>query len=174
MSPPLRKREHRDGLWDGISDGTIQSIGTDHCPFNLKHQKEMGIHDFTRIPNGAGGVENRLSLLYTYGVLTGKINIHDWISLCSTFPAKIFGLGHRKGNILPGYDADLVIWDPYHQKTIQAENQHQNCDSNIFLGFPVVGEAKTVIRQGNVVYDSGEFLSPPKGKYLFRSLPENI
>jgi len=174
MSPPLRSREHRDTLWDGISDGTIQSIGTDHCPFNLKGQKDRGINNFTQIPNGAGGVENRLSLLFTYGVLAGKINLHEWVSLCSTFPAKVFGLGNRKGQIKPGYDADLVIWDPHHKKIIQPENQHQNCDSNIFEGFPLVGEAKMVLRQGQLVYNSGKFQDLSKGEFIFRSLPENI
>ncbi len=150
MSPPLRSRRHRDALWQGLQDGTLQTVGTDHCPFLMK-QKALGRHDFRNIANGAGGVEHRLSLLYTYGVLRKKISLQDMVKLCSANPARIFGLYPKKGIITEGADADLVIWNPKKQQTISAKNHHQNCDHNIYEGFKTIGHPEQVIMKGQVL-----------------------
>jgi dihydropyrimidinase len=151
VSPPIRGKSDQQRLWKGLSDGTFDVVATDHCPFNLLGQKDQGKDDFTKIPNGAGGIEHRLSLLYTYGVLTGKITINQFVSLVSTRPAEIFGMGHCKGKLLPGYDADIVIWDPDYQSTISVKNHLQNCDSEIYEGFPIRGHPSTVILNGQIV-----------------------
>ena len=152
VSPPLRTKSDQQGLWKGLSDGTFDVVATDHCPFNLFGQKERGMNDFTKIPNGAGSVEHRLSLLYTYGVLTGKITINQFVRLVSTRPAEIFGYGDTKGQLLPGYDADIVIWDPGFKTVISAKTHRQHCDSDIYEGFPVHGRAETGILGGEVVF----------------------
>jgi len=154
MSPPLRKNEDREALWEALADGTIKTVGTDHCPFNLKGQKDRGKNDFTLIPNGAGGVEHRLSLLYTYGVLAKRISMEQFVKLTSEIPAAIFGI-KNKGRIKPGYDADLVIWNPDKESVISAKTHHQNCDSNIYEGIKVKGEAETVIVNGETAFKDG-------------------
>jgi dihydropyrimidinase len=151
LSPPIRKKADQQQLWERLSDNTIDVVATDHCPFNLRGQKELGENDFTKIPNGAGGIEHRLSLLYTYGVLTGKITMNQFVSLVSTRPAEIFGFGHRKGKLLPGYDADMVIWDPEYEKTISVANHLQNCDSEIYEGIKIQGYPETVILNAQIV-----------------------
>jgi len=150
MSPPIRKKDDAERLWKGLSDGTFDVVATDHCPFNLHGQKDLGINNFTKIPHGAGGIEHRLSLLYTYGVLKGKITINRFVDLVSTRPAEIFGWGGRKGKLLPGYDADVVIWDPDHVGTISVHNHLSQCDSEIYEGFHFQGKADTVIIGGKI------------------------
>jgi dihydropyrimidinase len=168
ISPPLRKKEDNEALWDSISKGIINTIGTDHCPFNL-FQKEEGLGDFRKIPNGAGGVEHRLGLLYTYGVLEKRITINQMVDLFSTKPAKIFGLYPAKGDIKIGSDADLVIWNPDPENTISAKTHHQNCDINIFEGIKVKGVAEYVISSGRVVVEKGELINPDiRGQFLRR------
>jgi len=157
LSPPLRKHDDQNELWEALSDKTVQTTGTDHCPFMIK-QKESGINDFRKIPNGAGGVEHRMGLLYTYGVLKNKIDINKWVDITSTQTAKIFGLFPNKGIIAQGSDADIVIWNPKIERVISVKNHHQNCDSNIFDGFEIKGQVETVIRNGEIVVDSGEIL----------------
>ncbi len=147
MSPPLRKKENNNELWKAIIDGTIKTIGTDHCPFTLK-QKQTGKNDFRGIPNGAGGVEHRLALLYTYGVLTGKISINQFVALTSTNAAKIFGLFPAKGVIAVGSDADIVIWDKQIENVISAKSHHSDCDINIYEGIKTIGIPKVVILDG--------------------------
>ena len=149
ISPPLRSVEDQEALWQAIADGTIHAIGTDHCPFTLK-QKEFGINDFRKIPNGAGGVEHRLALLFTYGVLKNRINIHKFVELVSTNPAKIFNLYPAKGEIEIGSDADLVIWNPNVEQTISTKTHHQNCDNNIFEGFITFGKPEYIILKGEI------------------------
>ncbi len=151
LSPPIRGASDQQMLWKSLSDGTIDVVATDHCPFNLYGQKDLGTDDFTKIPNGAGSVEHRLSLIYTYGVLTGRITINRFVSLVSTRPAEIFGFGHRKGKLLPGYDADIVIWDPEYKGTISVKNHMQNCDSEIYERFHIKGHAETVIMGGTIL-----------------------
>ena len=151
VSPPIRGKNDQDRLWKGLTDGTFDVVATDHCPFNLHGQKDRGTDDFTKIPNGAGSIEHRLSLLYTYGVLTSRITINQFVSLVSTRPSEIFGLGHRKGKLLPGYDADIVIWDPDYSGTISLKNHRQNCDSEIYDGFQIHGHPEMVILGGKIV-----------------------
>jgi dihydropyrimidinase len=158
MSPPLRKKDDIDALWKALADRTIQTIGTDHCPFSLD-QKKTGIHDFTKIPNGAGGIEHRLALIYTYGVLSKKISLSRFVDLVSTQPAKIFGIFPKKGIIQVGSDADLVIWDPEKENTIATNTHHQNCDINIYDGMKTIGDPKYVVAEGNIVIKDGVYFS---------------
>jgi len=144
MSPPLRKKEDNEALWEAIRNGTIKTIGTDHCPFTLK-QKEMGINDFRKIPSGAGGVEHRLALLYTFGVLTGKISMNQFVAFTSTNASKIFGMFPAKGIIAIGADADIVVWNPETRNTISTVTHHQNCDINIYEGIKTQGTPEFVI-----------------------------
>jgi dihydropyrimidinase len=146
MSPPLRTLQDQQRLWEGLSDGTFDVVATDHCPFNLYGQKDRGIDDFTKIPNGAGGIEHRLPLLYTYGVLEKRISVNHFVRLVSTNPAEIFGMGNHKGRLEPGYDADIVIWDPGFESTISVKNHYQRCDSEIYDGLKIMGKAELVIR----------------------------
>ena len=151
ISPPLRSKKDQEALWKALADGTVDVISTDHCPFNTKGQKDVGINDFTKIPNGAGGIENRLTLLYTYGVLTKKISLRQFVGLTSTNAARIFELYPQKGAIEVGSDADLVIWNPDEKSVISVETQLQKCDSAIYEGMAIRGEAESVIVKGNIV-----------------------
>jgi len=157
MSPPLRKHKDNKALWKAISDGVIQTVGTDHCPFTLQ-QKKAGIDDFRKIPNGAGGVEHRLALLYTYGVLEGKISLQQFVNITSTNAAKIFGLYPQKGEIAVGSDTDIIIWNPKIEKTISTRTHHQNCDSNIYEGISTKGAPEYVIVNGEIAVDNGKML----------------
>lgn len=169
MSPPLRKEYDQEALWKGLTLGEIDTIGTDHCSFNYEGQKEIGIDDFSKIPNGGPGVENRMGLMYTYGVLSGKLSINDMVALTSTNAAKIFGLFPQKGTIAVGSDADIVVWDPNYSSTITAEKQTQNVDYNPYEGFKQQGRALHVLLRGNKVLYNAEFIEKePMGKYLFR------
>jgi dihydropyrimidinase len=150
ISPPLRKAEHQEALWKALANGTIQTIGSDHCPFTLK-QKMEGTDDLRKIPNGAGGVEHRLALLYSYGVLTGKISLNRFVELTSTNAARIFGLYPAKGILAPGAVADILVWNPEKTSTISSRTHHQHCDSNIYEGMATKGEAKYVLLGGKVV-----------------------
>ncbi len=170
MSPPLRTKEDSAALWDALGDGTVSTVGTDHCPFTMD-QKRAGFHDFRKIPGGAGGVEHRLELLYTYGFLTNRLTFNQLVNLYSTQPAKIFGLYPRKGEIAEKSDADLVIWNPDHEKTISAGTHHQNSDINIFEGMTVKGKVDYVIAGGNLFIENGQLSNPEQtGKYLFRTI----
>ena len=169
MSPPLRKKADNKAIWDAITEETIQTIGTDHCPFTLQ-QKEFGKDDFRKIPNGAGGVEHRLTLLFTYGVLENKISLNQFVNSTSTQAAKIFGIYPQKGVVQVGSDADLVIWNPKQENTISAKTHHTNCDSDIYEGFKTKGQAKYVITNGKVVVKEGELISKiSKGAFLRRN-----
>ena len=168
LSPPLRKQEDNDALWEAIIDETIQTIGTDHCPFMLK-QKKFGINDFRKIPNGAGGVEHRLALLFTFGVLTNRISLNRFVDISSTQAAKIFGLYPQKGKIAENSDADLIIWDPEKENIISAKTHNQNCDTNIFENIKTKGAVKHLIKNGEVVIKDGELLAKEiKGNFLKR------
>jgi len=169
MSPPLRNKRHQQPLWDALADGTLQSVGTDHCPFTLQ-QKFAGIADFTKIPNGVAGVEHRLSLLYTYGVKKNKISLPQFVNLVSTSPAKLFGLYPRKGTLLPGSDADIVLWDGNADETIFAKSMRQHCDHTIYEGWKISGKPSLVISGGRIRYDNGEFfVEPGDGAFLYRT-----
>ncbi len=151
LSPPIRKAKDNRALWQGIADGFVQTIGTDHCPFNLKGQKDIGRNDFTKIANGAGSIEHRLKLLYTYGVAENKISLQKFVEVTSTNAAKIFGI-ENKGELCEGFDADLYIFDPHHTSTISAKTHYQNCDSDIYEGFTVKGNIDTVIINGQIKF----------------------
>jgi dihydropyrimidinase len=166
ISPPLRKKEDRQALWEALADGTLQTVGTDHCPFNLKGQKDLGKEDFTKIPNGAGGVEHRLSLLYTYGVLTKKISLKKFQEITSENPASVFGL-KTKDSPKHGIDADLVIWSSDKESEISTATHHQNCDSNIYEGLKITGIPGIVIAGGEIVFMDNRFNERGrKGKFL--------
>lgn len=170
FSPVIRKKDDNNKLWQGIKDNTISTIGTDHCPFTFE-QKKQGINDFRKIPNGAGGVEHRMSLLYTYGVLKGKISINEFVSLSSTNSSKIFGLYPKKGEIAVGSDADLIIWKSDINEIISVKTHHQNCDLNIYEGVQIKGKPEIVIKSGKVIIENNEILNQEiKGKYLKRKL----
>ncbi|TFH01854.1 MAG: dihydropyrimidinase [Calditrichales bacterium] len=175
-TPPLREEEHQKKLWQGIADRYIQTIGTDHCPFNLRGQKDLGKDVFTRIPNGVPGIENRLQLMYEAGVKKGRISLNRWVEICATAPARIFGMYPQKGAIAEGSDADLVIWNPDLSYTISAKSHHMNVDYNLYEGMSVSGNAETVISRGKVIISDGTLKSVQgSGAYISRGLcPEGI
>jgi dihydropyrimidinase len=158
MSPPLREAGNEDELWNGLSSGNLQVVASDHCSFNLKGQKELGRDDFTKIPNGAPGLETRFQTLYAGGVDEGRITIHQFVDLVSTTPAKLFGLFPQKGTIAVGSDADLVIFDPEEPFTITAASQHQNVDYTPYEGFQGHGVPLKVFSRGSLVFDSGKYV----------------
>lgn len=169
MCPPLRNESGPISLWNALYEGLIDVISTDHCPFMGKGDRSDYPDNFSKIPKGVGGVEFRLKLLYTYGVLPGKISVNRFVNLVSTRPAKIFGLYPRKGAICPGADADLVIWDPEKSEKISVKSQYQNCDSNIYDGTDIMGGPETVIKGGKIVFEKGLFdISSQRGRYIKR------
>jgi len=151
ISPPIRSKKDQEALWLALADGTVDVISTDHCPFNTKGQKDLGINDFTKIPNGAGGIENRLVLLFTYGVLTKKISLQQFVTLTSSNAARVFELYPQKGVIEVGSDADLVIWNLNTKSVISVEAQLQKCDSNIYDGMAIAGRAEYTITKGKTL-----------------------
>ena len=168
MSPPLRKKKDQDALWAGMNQNLVHHVATDHCPFCMD-QKAMGKDNFSKIPNGAPGIENRFELLYSEGVAKGRIGLNKFVEMSSTGAAKIFGLFPRKGTIAVGSDADIVIFDPEVEHTISAENHHMNVDYNAYEGWQVRGKARTTILRGTVAVDGGEaFVGEGFGKYLKR------
>src|SRR5882757_6362495 len=170
MSPPLRPKETQDRLWRGLAGNDLQAISTDHCPFCMKEQKELGHDDFSKIPNGAPGIETRMSLLYDGGVRAGRISLNRFVELTSTSPAKIFGLFPRKGTIAPGSDADVVVFDPDRTITLAARTLHMNCDYNPYEGRQVTGAADTVLSRGRLVIENGTFVGRKgAGSFLKRA-----
>jgi dihydropyrimidinase len=169
MSPPLRAKEKQDQLWRGLAGNDLQVVSTDHCPFCIK-EKELGLGDFSKIPNGAPGVETRMSLMYDGGVRTGRISPNRWVEICSTAPAKMFGMFPKKGTIAPGTDADIVVWDPEARLTLSHKTLHMRCDFNPYEGRTVTGAAEVVLSRGRVVVDKGAFTGTAgSGRYLRRA-----
>lgn len=169
ISPPLRSKENQGALWQGLHDQGMDTVATDHCSFNYHGQKELGRGDFSRIPNGMPGVETRLALLYTYGVVPGKISLQEFVALTSTKAAQLFGLYPRKGTIAVGSDADIVVWDPAIRTVISAQTQAQKVDYAPFEGFTQIGKARHVFLRGQpVVWDGQWKEESPRGKYLYR------
>ncbi|MDW7730167.1 MAG: dihydropyrimidinase [Bacillota bacterium] len=158
MSPPLREAGNNDFLWSGLDSGNLQVVASDHCSFNLKNQKELGRDDFTKIPNGAPGVETRVQLLFAGGVLENRISINKFVDLVSTAPARLFGLYPQKGTIAVGSEADLVVFDPEAPFTISAKTHHQNVDYNPYEGFTGRGVPVKVMSRGTVVIDNGRYV----------------
>lgn len=157
MSPPLRAKGNEKGLWRGLRFNDLQAVSTDHCPFCMKEQKELGLGDFSKIPNGAPGIETRMSLLYDGGVRTGQISVNRFVELTSTSPAKIFGLFPKKGTIAPGSDADLVVFDPNRKVTLSAKTLHHRVDYTPYEGRVVQGAADVVVSRGEVIVENGQF-----------------
>ena len=169
FTPPLREKHHQPKLWDGLKNDHLQVVSTDHCPFCFEDQKILGKDDFTKIPNGGPGVENRLQLIHHFGVNEGKISINRFVELVSTTPARLFGLYPRKGELAPGSDADIVIWDPNADHLISAATHHMRCDYSMFEGFRVKGNARMVLSRGEVIVEDGKFLGRTgRGSYLKR------
>ena len=161
-SPPFREVADQEALWRGVADDSLQVISTDHCPFwyaggtdGRSGGKELGIGDFSKIPNGCPGIEDRMMVLYSRGVREGRFSLNRWVELCCTNPAKLFGLYPRKGTIAPGADADLVIWDPDATHTISAATQHQRLDYNLYEGLEVTGVPSVVLSRGRVLVQDG-------------------
>ncbi len=169
MSPPLREVRHQPILWNALRTGLIDTVATDHAPFDFHGQKEMGRGDFTRIPNGIPSIQDRVHLLYTHGVAAGKIDLHRFVEVASTNAAKLFGLFPRKGTIQPGADADLVVFDPNYRGTISASAQTMNVDYSAFEGWPIQGRAEVVTVRGRVQVQDGKFVgSGDMGRLLRR------
>jgi dihydropyrimidinase len=188
-SPPMRAERDNARLWEGLQDGTLQTIGTDHCPFffdgtrSIKYEgkevkipgKELGRNDFTKIPNGLPGVQDRLPILWTYGVRSGKITANQFVSLNSTNPAKIFGLYPRKGALLPGSDADIAIWDPEKRVKYGIGMSYQRTDYNLYEGWELAGYPEKVLLRGQLIVDGekwlgksgqGQFVNRHEGEFL--------
>src|SRR6266487_4447774 len=158
MSPTLRDKRNQEILWNALRDGLVQTVATDHAPFDFAKQKPMGMDDFTKIPNGIPSLEERINLLYTHGVKAGRIDLHTFVNVASTQVAKIFGLFPRKGTIQPGADADLVVFDPTHRGVISARTQQMNVDYSAFEGWPIEGRADFVSVRGRVQVLDGRFV----------------
>ncbi|MDQ6760236.1 MAG: dihydropyrimidinase [Acidobacteriota bacterium] len=170
FTPPLRPKHHLPKLWDGLKNDHLQVVSTDHCPFCFEDQKALGKNDFTKIPNGGPGIENRLQLIHHHGVNAGKLSINRFVELTSTTPARLFGLYPRKGVLAPGSDADIVIWDPQAEHTISAHTHHMRVDYSMFEGYQVKGNARTVISRGDVIIENNQFHGKPgRGEYLKRA-----
>ena len=168
MSPPFRSAEHQAALWRGLQSGNLQTTATDHCCF-CADQKAMGKDDFRKIPNGTGGVENRMEVLWHHGVSTGRLTMNEFVAVTSTNAAQIFNVYPRKGSISVGADADIVVWDPEATKTISAKTHFQKVDYNIFEGMTVKGCASHTLSQGKVVYADGKLdVERGVGRYVHR------
>lgn len=168
-SPPLRDAVHHDHLWQAIENGWLQVVGSDHCGFNFKEQKEMGLGDFTKIPNGAPSVENRLAILYTYGVVAGKLSLQRMVDVFATAPARFYGLSPRKGSIAVGADADIVVFDPNYQGSISVKTSRQGVDYNAYEGFEQKGRAEKVFLRGNLIVDDGAYVGQlGQGEFIER------
>ncbi len=168
MSPPFRNKKHQDSLWAGLQSGTLSVVATDHATFTMK-QKRMGAKNFTQIPNGTGGLEDRMPVLWTAGVNTGRLTKEEFVAATSTNIAKILNIYPRKGSVRVGADADVVIWDPKKTKTIQVKNQMSRIDYNVFEGFECVGAPRIVISRGRVAFEDGKVLAKAgDGQYIER------
>jgi len=170
MSPPLREAANQPVLWNGLRDGLIQTVATDHAPFDFATQKPMGRDDFTKIPNGIPSLEERINLLYTHGVCRGRIDLHTLVEVASTRVAKLFDLFPKKGTIQLGADADLVVYDPHYRGTISASKQAMNVDYSAFEGWPIEGRPSAVTVRGEIVVRDGAFVGTPgRGRFLART-----
>jgi dihydropyrimidinase len=176
-STPLRSRAegHQDELWRYLRTGDVTSVSTDHCPFCMKDQKELGIGNFAKIPNGIGSVEHRIDLLYQ-GVVDGRISLAKWVDVCCTEPARMFGLFGRKGVLAPGADADIVVYDPKGHTSIGYEKtHHMNMDYSAWEGFEIDGHVDVVVSRGTVIKDESGYVGRKgHGKFLKRELSQNL
>ena len=175
-STPLRSKHehHQDELWRGLRTNDLAVVSTDHCPFCMKEQKELGLNDFREIPNGIGGVEHRMDMIFQ-GVVTGEISLPRWVELCSTTPARMMGMYPKKGTIQPGADADIVLYDPNRTWTISVDNHHMNMDHSAYEGIDVTGHVDTVLSRGKILVNDGEYHgSKGDGQYLRRGLSQYL
>lgn len=174
-STPLRSRHdhHQADLWDGLRLDQLAVVSTDHCPFCLREQKLSFGESFQLVPNGIGGVEHRLDLIYQ-GVVSNQITVERWVEVCATAPARLFGI-ERKGQIVEGFDADIVLYDPQATTTISASTHHMNIDYSAYEGMTLVGGVKTVMARGEIIVNDGEFLAENRrGRYLRRSVSSHL
>jgi dihydropyrimidinase len=170
FTPPLREKQNLPKLWDGLQSDNLQVVSTDHCPFCFEDQKALGKDDFTKIPNGGPGIENRLQLLHHHGVGAGKISLNRFVEITSTAPARIFGMYPKKGAIAPGSDADIVVWDPKAGHLISAKTHHMRVDYSMFEGFQVTGNARQVFSRGELIVEKGQYIGRVgRGQYLRRA-----
>ncbi len=178
-STPLRSKHehHQDHMWQALRTNDLQMVSTDHCPFCMKDQKELGLGNFAKIPNGIGSVEHRVDLMYQ-GVVTGEITLPRWVELISTTPARMFGMYGRKGVIQPGADGDVVVYDPNGHTSIgigPGKTHHMNMDYSAWEGFEIDGHVDTVISRGRVIVDGGEYLGRPgDGEFVKRGLSQYL
>jgi dihydropyrimidinase len=169
FTPPLREKKNQPKLWEGLRKDNLQVVSTDHCPFCFEDQKALGKDDFTKIPNGGPGIENRLQLLHHHGVGLGNLTLNRFVELVSTAPARIFGMYPKKGVLAVGSDADIVLWDPIAEHTISAATHHMRVDYSMFEGFHVRGNARDVYSRGELIVSQGRFIGTAgRGQYLRR------
>jgi len=169
FTPPLREKRNQPKLWEGLRTDNLQVVSTDHCPFCFEDQKALGKDDFTKIPNGGPGIENRLQLLHHHGVGHGNLSLNRFVEIVSTAPARIFGMYPKKGVLAEGSDADIVLWDAAAEHTISAKTHHMRVDYSMFEGFRVRGNARDVYSRGELIVSKGEFVGKPgRGTYLRR------
>lgn len=169
-SPPLRPKHHQEALWKALRNGQLQTLGSDQCSFNFKGQKELGLGDFSKIPNGGPCIEDRFSILFSEGVLKGRISINQFVDIVSTRSAKLFGLFPKKGTIAVGCDADVVIFDPSAKRILSSETHHMNVDYNPFEGLAITGEPVTVLSRGEYVIRDKQFAGTPGvGQFVKRN-----
>ena len=169
MSPPFRNKQHQDSLWAGLQAGSLSVVATDHCAFTTE-QKRMGVGNFTQIPNGTGGLEDRLPMLWTQGVATGRLTVNEFVAVTSTNIAKIMNMYPKKGAILVGSDADILVWDPEKEKIISAENQQSAIDYNVFEGKRVKGLPRFVLTRGQIAINDGTVQTQEgHGKFVKRT-----
>ena len=172
-SPPLRPKDHQQELWTGLRTDDLQIVSTDHCPFDFHDQKELGRGDFRKIPNGLPGVEDRLDLMHDGGVVGGRLSRERWVEICSTAPARMFGMYPRKGAVAVGSDADLVVYDPQRRHTISAATHHMAVDYSCYEGRVVQGGSDVVLSRGAVVVRDGRFTGRPgAGRFLRRGVAD--
>jgi dihydropyrimidinase len=168
-SPPLRPKDHQEDLWKGLASGDLQVVSTDHAPFNYKGQKDLGKGNFAKIPNGLPSVEDRVTLIFQ-GVKAGRMSPSRWVDLVATAPARMFGLYPRKGTIAPGFDADIVVFDPEAKRTISAQTHHMNVDYSCYEGLEVWGLPEVVMQRGEVLVQDGQWFGKEgRGSFLPRS-----
>jgi dihydropyrimidinase len=173
-SPPLRPVEHQKSLWQGLRTNDLSVVSTDHCPFCFKDQKEIGIGDFSKIPNGIPGVEHRMDLLHQ-GVVSGEISLPRWVEITSTTPARMFGLYPRKGVIQPGADADIVVYNPTAKQILSVQTHHMNVDYSAYEGMQITGRVETTLSRGHIVVDNGEYHgTPTHGQFQKRALSQYL
>jgi dihydropyrimidinase len=172
MTPALRERWNQDELWQGLKFNHLANVATDHCPFCFKEQKELGVGDFRKIPNGAPGLENRLSLMYHGSVVQGRLSLNRWVELTSTAAAKTFGMFPKKSTIAVGSDADIVVFNPERVETISTANEfthHMRVDYSAYEGFEVQGWSEQVLSRGRLIVDDGTLVTQGGGQYIKRA-----